>query len=115
MVVGSQRRRRDVAHKSGEARPMKCPRCQHQNEPDARVCEACATSLVRPCGSCGRHLSARARFCPECGHPTELAAAPAPAQRFDSPEAYTPKHLAEKILTSKRALEGERKQVTVLF
>jgi len=36
-------------------------------------------------------------------------------QRFDSPEAYTPKHLAEKILTSKSALEGERKQVTVLF
>jgi class 3 adenylate cyclase/tetratricopeptide (TPR) repeat protein len=35
--------------------------------------------------------------------------------RFGSPESYTPKHLAEKILTSKSALEGERKQVTVLF
>jgi len=35
--------------------------------------------------------------------------------RFNSPESYTPKHLAEKILTSKSALEGERKQVTVLF
>jgi class 3 adenylate cyclase/tetratricopeptide (TPR) repeat protein len=35
--------------------------------------------------------------------------------RFTSPEAYTPKHLAEKILTSRSALEGERKQVTVLF
>jgi class 3 adenylate cyclase/tetratricopeptide (TPR) repeat protein len=35
--------------------------------------------------------------------------------RFGSPESYTPKHLAEKILTSKAALEGERKQVTVLF
>ena len=32
-----------------------------------------------------------------------------------TPESYTPKHLAEKILTSKAALEGERKQVTVLF
>jgi class 3 adenylate cyclase len=32
-----------------------------------------------------------------------------------SPEAYTPKHLAERILTTKAALEGERKQVTVLF
>ena len=39
----------------------------------------------------------------------------APDSRFNSPEAYTPKHLAEKILTSKAALEGERKQVTVLF
>jgi hypothetical protein len=37
------------------------------------------------------------------------------AARFGSPEAYTPKHLAEKILTSRAALEGERKQVTVLF
>jgi len=35
--------------------------------------------------------------------------------RFGSPQSYTPKHLAEKILTSKTALEGERKQVTVLF
>ena len=32
-----------------------------------------------------------------------------------APAAYTPKHLAEKILTSRSALEGERKQVTVLF
>ena len=35
--------------------------------------------------------------------------------KFGAPESYTPKHLAEKILTSKSALEGERKQVTVLF
>ena len=40
---------------------------------------------------------------------------PAARPRFASPETYTPKHLAEKILTSKAALEGERKQVTVLF
>jgi class 3 adenylate cyclase/tetratricopeptide (TPR) repeat protein len=39
----------------------------------------------------------------------------AEASRFASPESYTPKHLAERILTSKSALEGERKQVTVLF
>jgi predicted ATPase/class 3 adenylate cyclase len=37
------------------------------------------------------------------------------APRFSSPESYTPKHLAERILHSKTALEGERKQVTVLF
>src|SRR5215813_1112107 len=39
----------------------------------------------------------------------------AAAARFSTPEAYTPKHLAERILTSRAALEGERKQVTVLF
>jgi len=38
-----------------------------------------------------------------------------PQPRPVSPDAYTPKHLAEKILTSKSALEGERKRVTVLF
>src|SRR5262249_33922256 len=47
--------------------------------------------------------------------PTGLPTAPPTAQQFDSPESYIPKHLAEKILTSKSALEGERKQVTVLF
>ena len=44
-----------------------------------------------------------------------MNAQPVAASRFTSPETYTPKHLAEKILTSKSALEGERKQVTVLF
>ena len=48
-------------------------------------------------------------------HPSRGPGAAGPAARFASPESYTPKHLAEKILTSKAALEGERKQVTVLF
>jgi class 3 adenylate cyclase len=94
---------------------MKCPRCQHQNEAGARFCEECAAPLARACAACGRPLSPTAKFCPECAHPTTPSVAPTPAQRFGSPEAYTPKHLAEKILTSRSALEGERKQVTVLF
>jgi class 3 adenylate cyclase/tetratricopeptide (TPR) repeat protein len=54
------------------------------------------------------------KFCGGCG--AALGASPAAAgPRFTAPETYTPKHLAEKILTSKAALEGERKQVTVLF
>jgi class 3 adenylate cyclase/tetratricopeptide (TPR) repeat protein len=44
-----------------------------------------------------------------------VAAAQIPETRFTSPAEYTPKHIAEKILSSKGALEGERKQVTVLF
>jgi hypothetical protein len=44
-----------------------------------------------------------------------LTAPPMPAARFASPQSYTPPHLAEKILTSRTALAGERKQVTVLF
>ena len=93
---------------------MKCPRCQHENETGAKFCEECAEPLVRACAGCGRQLSPTAKFCPECARPTGLAAAP-PPPRFGSPESYTPKHLAERIINSKAALEGERKQVTVLF
>ena len=92
---------------------MQCPRCQHENRSGAKFCEECATPLARTCSNCGSQLSATAKFCPECAHPV-AGATPAEA-RFASPESYTPKHLAEKILTSKAALEGERKQVTVLF
>jgi class 3 adenylate cyclase len=94
---------------------MKCPRCQHENDPGAKFCEECAAPLAWACAKCGRQLSATAKFCPECAHPTGLSAALTPAQRFISPDAYTPKHLAERIINSKAALEGERKQVTVLF
>ena len=56
-----------------------------------------------------------ARFCTSCG----AAAVAAPVTTHPAPErtprAYTPKHLADKILASRAALEGERKQVTVLF
>ena len=92
---------------------MKCSRCRHENRPGAKFCEECAAPLDLACANCGAPLSSTAKFCPECAHPTgKPAAAP---EQFDAPERYTPKHLAEKILTSKSALEGERKQVTVLF
>jgi class 3 adenylate cyclase/tetratricopeptide (TPR) repeat protein len=93
---------------------MKCPRCQHENRPGAKFCEECAAPLARACANCGAQLSATAKFCSECAHPAGPAAPPAP-QRFGAPETYTPKHLAERIINSKAALEGERKQVTVLF
>src|SRR5438309_9098133 len=92
---------------------MHCPRCQTENRPQAKFCEECAAPLARTCAHCGAELSPTAKFCPDCAHP---AAAGRGAQaRFASPESYTPRHLAEKILISKSALEGERKQVTVLF
>src|SRR5262245_3625958 len=96
---------------------MQCPRGQHDNEVGAKFCENCASPLARTCSNCGRPLSPVAKFCPECAHPAPLAGhtSAEPASRFTSPETYTPKHLVEKILTSKSALEGERKQVTVLF
>ncbi len=94
---------------------MKCSQCQHENRAGAKFCEECAAPLVRTCGHCGGELSPTAKFCPECAHPTGLVSTAPTTQRFASPESYTPKHLAERILNSKAAIEGERKQVTVLF
>ena len=65
---------------------MKCPRCQYENPPEAKFCRECGTRAL-----------------------------PTGEPHFGSPDAYTPAHLAERILISKAAVEGERKQVTVLF
>lgn len=94
---------------------MICPRCRHQNEGAAKFCEECAAPLARTCGKCGGQVSPTAKFCPACAHPVQSAPDATEAPRFGSAESYTPKHLAERILNSKAALEGERKQVTVLF
>src|SRR5262245_37686255 len=92
---------------------MQCPRCQHENREGRRFCSKCGTALAATCPSCRFTNEPGDEFCGGCG---ARLGAPQPAQaRFTSPGAYTPKHLAEKILTLKSALEGERKQVTVLF
>src|SRR5438552_7553383 len=85
--------------------------CGHENPTGAKFCTECAAPLARRCAACGAEPPPTAKFCPECAAP--LAAKPRAAA--PDPRAYTPKHLVDKILTSKSALEGERKQVTVLF
>jgi class 3 adenylate cyclase/tetratricopeptide (TPR) repeat protein len=91
---------------------MNCPKCQHENTDNAKFCEKCAAPLPRICVACGGRVSLTAKFCAECGHRLETVTEDV---RFSSPKSYTPQHLADKILTSRAALEGERKQVTVLF
>jgi class 3 adenylate cyclase/tetratricopeptide (TPR) repeat protein len=91
---------------------MKCPRCQQENPLQAKFCLECAAPLALRCPNCGTQLPAGAKFCFECATPV---GGPGSQPRFSSPESYTPKHLAERILTFKAAIEGERKQVTVLF
>ena len=92
-----------------------CPRCRHENPGDAKFCLECGGRLALACGACGTELPAGAKFCKECGQAVG-AVAPLAAPRTERPPgSYTPRHLAEKILTSRAALEGERKQVTVLF
>ena len=93
---------------------MRCVRCQAENREGRRFCAECGAPLRLACPSCGFANEPGEKFCGGCG--IALTAAPqTPESKFSSPQAYTPQHLAEKILTSRSALEGERKQVTVLF
>jgi class 3 adenylate cyclase/tetratricopeptide (TPR) repeat protein len=102
-----------------EGLSMRCPRCQHENRGGARFCEACGGPLPQTCPECGHRPRLGAAFCDHCGTPltgtTTAATPPSLAPRPQTPQAYTPTHLAEKILHCRSALEGERKQVTVLF
>ena len=93
---------------------MFCPRCQHENLPQSKFCLGCGARFGLRCPICGVVLTEDAKFCNQCGCP--LAGGPSPAHaRYGTPGSYTPKHLAERILTSRSALEGEYKQVSVLF
>ena len=122
---------------------MQCSQCQHENPAGQKFCGECGARLAHSCPACNAANVPTNKFCGECGAKLTAAAppgaapasAPAPAtpgpapvpvpvppapqppaaDRFASPESYTPRHLAEKILTSRAAIEGERKQVTVMF
>ncbi|MEE8557138.1 MAG: AAA family ATPase, partial [Myxococcota bacterium] len=91
---------------------MRCTGCGTENPDRARFCLECAAPFSSRCASCGTELAPSAKFCFECAHPVGAGTGAAPGR---DRRAYTPKHLADRILQSKSALEGERKQVTVLF
>jgi hypothetical protein len=74
---------------------MECPRCHAQTREGLRFCQDCGGHLALACSQCGAQLGPGKRFC-------------VIVRGTPSPESYTPKHLAEKILTSRAALEGER-------
>src|SRR4051812_9671103 len=99
---------------------MQCPQCQRENPPQAKFCRGCGHRFAPRCAECGTELALDDQFCMECGTSVPAAvippptAAPQPSSRFTSPQTYTPEHLAERIISSRGALEGERKQVTIL-
>jgi len=94
---------------------MKCPRCQHESPADAVFCQECGRRLEGVCPGCGTANRLDAKFCKKCGQPVAVMSPTPTAVKFPHPVSYIPKHLADKILASKSALEGERKLVTVLF
>src|SRR3990172_8047351 len=91
---------------------MTCRGCSQANPANARFCGGCAAPLEVICVACQAPNPPGNRFCYQCGGGLGPGSA---AGQFASPQSYTPKHLAEKILTTGSALKGERKQVTVLF
>jgi class 3 adenylate cyclase len=92
---------------------MHCPSCQRENPPQARFCNGCGAALEAQCGACGHANPLDSSFCNACGQ--RIGQAPEASEPIPTPRAYTPKHLAERILSDRAALEGERKHVTVLF
>jgi hypothetical protein len=91
---------------------MKCPQCSHADVVNMKFCGKCGSRLAVQCRECGMRNAPAQKFCGECGARLETGA---PSRQIPAPGAYTPKHLAERIHVSRAAMEGERKQVTVLF
>jgi class 3 adenylate cyclase len=108
---------------------MTCVNCGFENPAAMNFCGKCAAPLAQACPVCDFPNPPEFDFCGKCGAPlaasdkvkaaSQSASAHLTTNNLTtsnlSPRAYTPRHLAEKILQSKSALEGERKQVTVLF
>jgi Adenylate and Guanylate cyclase catalytic domain/Double zinc ribbon len=95
---------------------MRCPRCEADNPEGMKFCIECAAPLTRRCPRCGVANPPQAKFCGQCATSlTGQTPTPHPSSPPHPPLSYTSGYLVEKILTSKAALEGERKQVTVLF
>ena len=95
---------------------MKCPKCQFENREGAMFCGKCGATLALTCPECKAENAPENNYCDKCGRPLgERKEAPPTPVDLAKPQSYTPKHLADQILTSRSAIEGERKLVTVLF
>jgi hypothetical protein len=93
---------------------MQCPQCQRETVIGAAYCDQCGAPLQFTRCGCGELNKADAKFCRKCGLPL-VSPFSSRLSHFTSPESYTPPHLIERILTAKFTIEGERKQVTILF
>jgi class 3 adenylate cyclase/tetratricopeptide (TPR) repeat protein len=99
---------------------MKCPGCQFDNREGAKFCIECGKKLEIDCSNCNHLNPPASKFCEECGAKLNLHPDEAPQElSFDDKIAkiqkYLPKGVTEKILAQKDRIEGERKQVTVMF
>jgi class 3 adenylate cyclase len=93
---------------------MNCPKCGFENQQDASFCNECGSRLEISCAVCGKGNLPGSKFCKGCGHDLKESGVTSSID-YSQTQSYTPKYLADKILTTRRSIEGERKLVTVLF
>jgi class 3 adenylate cyclase/tetratricopeptide (TPR) repeat protein len=103
---------------------MICPKCQTENPADLNFCEECGAKLELVCPGCGTTRPVGKKFCGKCGQSLAEASPitsvePPPdlsfEEKLDKIQRYLPDGLTEKILAQRGKIEGERKQVTVMF
>jgi class 3 adenylate cyclase len=99
---------------------MKCPNCQFENREGAKFCNECGSEFKLTCPKCGATNRGGSKFCDECGSKLNLPVEQAPKdlsfdEKLTKIQKYLPKGLTEKILSQRDRIEGERKQVTVMF
>ena len=97
---------------------MKCPKCGYDNKADAKFCNECGNKLELICPECRKTNTSGSKFCNQCG--TRFSRSQAPDltpldEKIDKIQRYLPAGLTEKILAQRDRIEGEKKQVTVLF
>lgn len=99
---------------------MECPICQADNKEDAKFCRKCGSKFVVTCANCGAGNLPGDNFCDQCGEtlttPSQhLPTEPSIDEKIAKIQKYLPEGLTEKILAQRDRIEGERKQVTVMF
>ncbi|MGD2038271.1 MAG: adenylate/guanylate cyclase domain-containing protein, partial [Desulfobacterales bacterium] len=99
---------------------MRCPKCQFENREGVKFCEECGAKFELECPACKAHIPLGRKFCGECGYNFTISSEPLSKdftfdEKLTKIQKYLPKGLTEKILSQRDRIEGERKQVTVMF
>jgi ribosomal protein L40E len=112
---------RALCQESGEGEAMKCRKCQFENPAGVKFCGECGTELTLPCPSCQASNPPQFKFCGECGYslipPQETRTQKDLSfdEKLAKIQRYLPSGLTEKILSQRDRIEGERRQVTIMF